>query len=340
MLKTLRATGDARLRFILYPTGEFSATKVRESGAPVPENYAEGYDAANERLARSCPCPGRPTASFVAEVTPPFGLSNVPNSHKPRKARGRKGISRYNKRLIANSCLLLERKYGRSHLGFLTLTLPPECANGSANSYREAKRQMLQWFQRTLSSRGLPCAVIGCTEIQTSRLHRLSQFALHEHWIFVGRLPHKSWSLSPKEIQSAWLRILRHVYQVGISEQHSQSAVNVQRIKRNAGAYLGKYLSKGENVISQCIENGLEAMLPASWVTRSISMLKMFKVSIVRFNIEDSRSMHDAIQDNVSIFCRWFRNLTIEMDSGHKVWLAAIGYLNKEGLRLVSLYTA
>lgn len=335
LLKTLRRCGDAALRFILYPTGEFSATKVRETGSLVPDNYAEGYEKAIAYLGRSCACPGRPTASFAAEQTAPLGLSNVPNSHRQRKARGRKGISRYNKRLIVNSCLLLERKYGRSHLGFLTLTLPSECANGSAESYREAKRQMLQWFQRTLGARGLPGELVGCTEVQVSRLHQRSEFALHEHWVYVGRLPHQTWAIRPVEIQSKWIEILGRVFKVGIAPPHSKSAVNVQRVQRSAAAYLGKYISKGSDVIEYAIERGIEHMLPSSWVTRSISMLRLFRSSIVRFNIEDSRSIHDVLQDNVSTFCRWARNITIEMDSGHRVWLAFCGYLNIEGLKLI-----
>jgi len=337
LVKTLRASGDRCLRFILYPTGEFSATQVRETASLVPDNYAEGYGKACAYLGRSCAIPGNPTADFVAKQTSPLGLSNVANSHKPRKARGRGGITRYNKRLIVNSCLLLERKYGRQHLGFLTLTLPSECADGAADSYREAKRQMLQWFQRTLASRGLPCEVIGCTEVQTSRLRHKSQFALHEHWIFVGRLQHKTWAIGAKEIQSAWLRILGCVYKVGTPFQYDKSAINVQRVKRSAGAYLGKYLSKGESIIQWAVENGMEFMLPSSWVTRSISMLKMFKASIVRFNIEDSRSIHDVLQDNFSIFCRWSRNITIEMDSGHKCWLAFCGFLNRAGMEMLRI---
>jgi len=337
MLKTLRCAGDIALRFILYPTGEFSATKRRETASLVPSNYAEGYETASAYLARSCACPGRPTAEFVSEAIPPLGLSNVPNSHSVRKARGRKGISRYNKRLIVNSCLLLEKKYGRSHLSFLTLTLPSEYANRSIDSYREAKRQMHQWLQRALSARGLPSELVGCTEVQVQRLHNRSEFALHEHWIFVGRLPHQTWAFRPVEIQSKWLQILGCVYKVGASEQHSKAAVNVQRVKRSAGAYLGKYMSKGGDVVAWAIENGLESMLPSSWVTRSISMLRMFQSSIVRFNIEDSRSIHDTLQDNFSIFVRWGRNLTIEMESGMRVWLGFCGFLNREGLKMIRL---
>lgn len=334
-MQNLRSSGASAFQFVLYPTGEFSATKVREIGSLVPENYSEGYERAKAYLARSCAIPGNPTASFVAEQTDPLGLSNVPNSHKERKQRGRGGITSYNKRLIVNSCLLLERKYGRKHLSFLTLTLPSECSSREADLYREAKRQMLQWLQRTLASRGLPRELVGCTEVQTSRLRKKTQFALHEHWLFVGRGKGKGWSLSPQEIQLRWLGILAGVYKVDSGFQHDKSAVNVQRVKRSAGAYLGKYISKGEKVIQWAVENDYESCLPSSWVTRSLSMLKMFKVSILKITGEKASILKELLQSFPSMYCRWSRNLSIEIEKGLNIWIAFIGYLNGNGLEFV-----
>lgn len=337
MLKTLRGAGDIALRFILYPTGEFSATKRRETGSLVPSNYAEGYETASAYLARSCACPGRPTAEFVSEVTSPLGLSNVPNYHKARKPRGRKGMSRYNKRLVTNSCLLLEREYGTKHLSFLTLTLPSECANREASLYAEAKRQFGQWLHRHLESLELPSHVIGCTELQMERYGKSGAVALHEHWVFVGRRPRSHWGITPRTLQSAWLKILSSVYRVDFPAASSSAAVRLESIRKSAASYLGKYMSKGAQVAEMLIQDGHSDCLPSSWVTRSISMLRLFQSSIVRFNIEDSRSIHDTLQDNFSIFVRWGRNLTIEMESGMRVWLGLCGFLNREGLKMIRL---
>lgn len=335
-MQKLRSCGTAAFQFVLYPTGEFSATRVRETGSLVPSIYAEGYQDACDYLSKGCASPGRPTASFVAERVSPLGLSKVPNSHKGRKQRGRGGITSYNKRLIVNSALLLERKYGKQHLGFLTLTLPPECANRSIEPYCEAKRQMLQWFQRALSARGLSCEVIGCTEVQTSRLRDKAQFALHEHWVFVGRLPRKTWAISAKEIQHAWLRILGRVYEVVISDEHNAAAVNVQRIKRSASSYLGKYLSKGQSIVEWAVENGYQHCLPSSWVTRSLSMLKMYKVSILKITGEQASILNELFQSFPSMYCRWSRHLNIEIESSFNIWIAFIGYLNGNGLKVVN----
>lgn len=327
----------ARLRFKLYPNGEFSATRVREVATLVSDadpaafhedmrwtekSYAKGQvsDNLRERIIRSV-----------------LGSSNVPNSHKTPKVRGRRGMTRYNKRLIVNSVLLLERKYGKKHLSFLTLTLPPQCASRSADLYAECKRQFAQWLQRTLARYGLPLEVIGCTEIQTGRLADQDQFALHEHWVFVGRHPYKSWSLSPKKLTEAWSRILGNVYKLGTAAPSFNASVRVESIKKSAAAYLGKYISKGEKCVQSMIDGGFEEFLPSSWVTKSLSMLKMFKRAI--FNIEGdvARVLMETLQDNSSILTRWSKNLSIPYGDGLMVWIGFIGYFNIEGWRMFEM---
>lgn len=338
MLKTLRSAGDRPLRFTSYPTGEFSASLVREIPTLTPDMPSETYEEA-KRYTDASYAKNQVSDKLRDDlVRSTLGSSNVLNSHKPRKARGRKGMSRYNKRLIVNSCVLLEKNYGKKHLSFLTLTLPPECENGTANLYAEAKRQLGQWLQRRLGKVGLPSYVIGCTEIQMGRYGKSGAVALHEHWVFVGRRPGASWCIRPNEIQQAWLSILESCYKVAIAETHRHSAVRIESIKRSVGAYLGKYMSKSDAVVDGIIADGREECLPSSWVTRSMSMLKMFNLSIVRFNIEDSISISHAIMDNASIFCRWSRHLWIEVESGFNVWLGFVGYFNSEGFKLLKTF--
>lgn len=260
-----------------------------------------------------------------------LGSSNVSNSHKPSKVRGRKGMTRYNKRLIVNSVLLLESKHGRKTLSFLTLTLPPECASHSADLYAESKRQMLQWLQRSLIRYSLPDSVIGCTEVQQNRLIDKNQFALHEHWVFKGRHPFGGWSLSPKAINEVWKRILGNVYSLAAPIPVSSPCARVESIKKSAAAYLGKYISKGEKCVQQLIEQGCENYLPASWVTKTLSMLAMFRRSIVTISGNKAREIMETLQDNSAIFCRWSRDLRIKLSTGIDCWLGFIGYVSREG---------
>lgn len=327
-------------RFKLYPTGEFSATRVKETLEIVPSAYGEGRLKAVDAIARVYErhhhemLPGTlPTAAFVASQISPLGLSNVPNSHKPRKARGRRGMTRYNKRLIVNSVLLMERQYGKRHLSFLTLTLPPQCASREADLYAESKRQMGQWLQRSLARLSLPSLLIGCTEVQTARLTAKGEFALHEHWVFVGRKAGKTWGLSSNDIARAWANILVNVYKLGDAKVDFRAAVRVESIKKSAASYLGKYVSKGEKCVQALIENGHIEKLPSSWVTRSTSILKLFQSSISILNGEDAILWLDYLTGVGSHLCRWKRHLYIDGKDGTPLWLGFIGYLSRQGLK-------
>lgn len=325
------------LRFRLYPTGEFSATRIKECASLLPATPSDGWDEAGRLTERSVTRKNSGDKLYDAIVRSTLGSSNVPNSHKPVKPRGRKGLTRYNKRFVVNSVTLLERKYEKKCLSFLTLTLPAECASRAPELYAECKRQMSQWLQRRLVRCGLPDLLIGCTEVQSGRLASKGQFALHEHWIFVGRGRHKTWSLRPSEVQEVWLRILDNVYKLAGSIDKRGAATRIESIKKSAAAYLGKYVSKGEKCVQQLIQDGYEEFLPSSWVTKTASMLAMFRASIVNIEGELAQTLMDTLQSNCSIFCRWSRNLRIPIASGVEIWLGFIGYLSIDGLKMFNL---
>jgi len=196
---------------------------------------------------------------------------------------------------------------------------------------------MLQWLQRSLARESLPTQVIGCTEVQTARLASRNQFALHEHWVFVGRHPYKSWSVRVKEVSAAWNGILGNVYKLGHQEINSSASTRIESIKKSVSAYLAKYISKGEKCVSGMIESGYEEFLPSSWVTKSASMLQMFRLSIVVISGVKGREIMETLQDNASVLCRYSRNLLIPIGDKLSCWIAFIGYLNDSGLKMVQL---
>lgn len=337
MQKPLQAQGATGLRFKLYPTGEFSATRIRTVSELLPSEPAGGFDAAM-RWSETSYFSGQ-VSDFIRLkiISSILGSSNVPNSHKTPKVRGRKGMTRYNKRLIVNSVILLENRYGKKNLSFLTLTLPAECASHSPDLYAECKRQMLQWLQRALTRCGLPLHIIGATEIQSKRLISSNQFALHEHWVFKGREAYKGWGIRPDAFAQAWIRILADVYKLGTLPESVASSTRVESIKKSAAAYLGKYVSKGEECVEQLIEDGYEEYLPSSWVTKTKGMLAMFKASIVCITGERATTLMDSLRESREVFCRWSKDLFLEFDDGFKAWIGFIGYLNPDGRRMMKL---
>ncbi len=337
MMNLISARSSQSLSFKLYPTGEFSATRVRTVASLVPPVSDCDLDHALLWTETSYMKGQVPDSLRARIITSTLGSSNVPNSHKTPKARGRRGMTRYNKRLIVNSVTLLERRHGKETLSFLTLTLPSECSSLSPHLYAECKRQMLQWLQRSLARCGLPTCVIGCTEVQSRRLDHIGQFALHEHWIFKGREKYKGWALQPKAFAQVWIRILANVYKLGALPESACSSTRVESIRKSASAYLGKYVSKGEKCVQQMIQDGYEEFLPSSWVTKTREMLSMFRESIVKITGSRATFLSDNLREFRTTFCRWSKDLILDFDDGGSCWIGFTGYLNADGYKFLAL---
>ncbi len=327
----------AALSFRLYPSGEFSATRRKTVPTLFSDQPQEKCDRPLLFSERSY-FRGQVSDSLRAEIIAcTLGLSNVANSHKVPKPRGRRGLTKYNRRLLINSVILLEKRYGKQNLSFLTLTLPQECHSHSSDLYAEAKRQMLQWLSRALVRCGLPPLIVGATEIQSRRLAAANQFALHEHWIFVGRKARQPWALRPEIFAKSWARILANVYSLEDSSRAEIASTRVERIRKSAAAYLGKYISKGEKCVAQMIEDGYEAFLPSSWISKTHEMLEMFLSSIIKIVGERATFLSDNLRAFRNTFCKWCKDVILNFADGGSAWIGFIGFLNQDGRKMCAL---
>jgi hypothetical protein len=204
-----------------------------------------------------------------------LGSSNRLISHKngeeeiqqirKRARRGQKGLSPHGKMLVKNAASYLQKRYGKSRLSFLTLTLPGVTAEESreiSQNWSEIVRKFLQTLRRQLIAAGLPPQVISVTEVQEKRFQRDGVLGLHLHLVFVGRHRAGGWVLTPHAVRSYWCR----AFPKTIQSYEFSSTENLQRVKGDAARYLSKYLSKGVNVLgnSPQIEKYRE-VLPTSW---------------------------------------------------------------------------
>lgn len=204
---------------------------------------------------------------------PLLGSSKVTKSHKTSKARGMKGLSRYGGKMIRNAIALLEREAGKDSLTFATLTVP-DCPlkeyMSLAASWAEVLRQLQQWLKRKLTAKQLRGEVVAVSEVQTERYGRTGIPALHLHLLFQGRGGRKSaWVITPKSIRKAWKRIIQPYLP---SAQQWNALENLQRVKKSAGAYMAKYMSKGTGVIERMVSDGLECCIPSAWWNCTFSL--------------------------------------------------------------------
>lgn len=181
------------------------------------------------------------------ELTP-LGSSSAGILQKTPKTRATpKSLTKRLARRIRNACFLLEQKYSKDCLSFLTLTLPDfsqEDLAKCAQSWGKMVHEFCEWLRYRLSLKNIPLEYVYCTEIQTKRLEKRHEYALHLHIAFRGRYDKKApWSITPKQVRKQWVRVLKRC--VGHGSFKRDSLENLQRIKRSLAGYLSKYMSKG-----------------------------------------------------------------------------------------------
>lgn len=205
---------------------------------------------------------------LVEEGAKPLDLTSLPNSHKASnrpESYGRKGLSGYGGKFVRNAGYLMQRDYGKKRLTFLTLTLPPlheDAAVKVGESWGETVRQLCQWLARRLKKAGLPTEVCGVTELQSQRLKSGDGACLHLHLIFVGRHAGEAWAITPKDVRTWWLKRLSSVTDGAVE---SLNCCDMKSVKRDAGNYLSKYMSKGGGDIEAYAAKVGWAAVPRQW---------------------------------------------------------------------------
>jgi len=299
----------------IYPNGEFSVWDQRKTVAVEPP-------------------PDEPDA---------MGLSLLANSHRialglaepppARAQRGSRGITRLGARTVRNAAFLLEQKYGCDRLSFLTCTLPPVAESDEYNAGRcwaEICRQFFQSLGRLLTSAGLPASFVSCTEIQPKRFAERGGLPLHLHVVFPGRLPYKKWAISTQQIDALWSRAV-----IGrcpeFAEAPFRSACNIQRVKKSAESYLGKYMSKGASFVGAVLNQdaGLAEFMPRTWWNCSLNLRRAIGRRVSGGNATARVLVADISGGDTRV--SYSRVIKIELGDGAIFDAAIVGRLSSEG---------
>jgi len=163
---------------------------------------------------------------------------------KPRSPRGSSGLTSHAKRLLVGAVNLLETKYGKQNLVFHTGTLPSDSPAVKEMALRNSKQILKYWrkvLSRLLDRVGLPKDdIVIVLELQ-------KRGAIHLHSVFVNRYQCGRYTLSLEQLDGAWRQALTAVIPA-LKTADFSAACNCERIKKSAGRYLAKYLSKGTKV--------------------------------------------------------------------------------------------
>lgn len=233
---------------------------------------------------------------YAIRKPPLIGLSLVSNSHKenndevvidskPNKRRGLKGITSKGKRTIRNTAFLLQKTFGKKRLGFLTVTLPsfpdrPDLAYCLASDWSELVRQFTQEINRAIERKDKTALWTGCTEIQEKRLEKYGEVAPHLHLVYLAHNGNFDWYITANEFRSIWKRIIEARIKHFTSEEievDTKASIDSKQVKQDAGNYLGKYMSKGGDVVKKMIDKNLTDLVPTAWWHCCLKLKRILK---------------------------------------------------------------
>jgi len=259
-----------------------------------------------------------------------IGLSTLPNSHT--RKRGLKGITSYGKKMVRNGAYLLEKRYGRKKLSFLTLTIPSvsrESWKAICGNWGEMVRVFMQWLNRRLEKNGLPTYTVSCTELQEERAVRTDEPALHLHALFVGCKTTGGWALSPLDVRSAWERTVRKWLTPADYHVSFASCERIESVRKSASGYLGKYMSKGVQAVSRVSSKNSEIELPHTWYNLNALLRNWVLSSVIVLNDEDGRWLATEESDITSALMSYRSLVKVPRGRHRGLPIALVGTLQR-----------
>lgn len=238
---------SVRILARLWPSGDCSTWVDR----PRPQTKYFDWPAKGQKppsaLGLSLPVNSHKDAP--ASETPDAPVPTEPTQEVPRprqKAkRGSGGLTHYGAKMLRSCCQLMHEKADSKPIAMLTNTLPSmsqEELVKATELWSEIMRQFCQELKRKLKRVGLPIDYAYVTEWQQQR------GALHAHIVFIAsnckRITSKEqYPITKEWCRDVWQKVLQNV--LGVSYDCAK-ATRIEKVKKHVGAYISKYISKGD----------------------------------------------------------------------------------------------
>lgn len=253
---------------------------------------------------------GELSSNHQAETEP-----EASGREKPIRIYGQKGITSLGRLRVRDGATILERKFGRRSLTFATVTLPamPEKdLKLICESWGKYVNRFVEEVKRELVRKNAPTEIIYCTEIQEKRYERYGQVAPHLHllWYAYERDPETleptgNYAITADRLREINYMILRRI--VDDVDICVQASVDVQKVKKSAANYLGKYMSKGGKIVEKIIKDGKQNMLPKAWwgVTQELRQLIIKSIIKIGKNLAANLFRHADKLEKMGVLSRW-----------------------------------
>lgn len=320
----------------LYPSRKFSIgfcpkEKIKSEEKKYNKDYLSQEDTEHLGVIDWLTGSSSIEGEFCSTSEAPLFIKGSKSSREKRGSYGTYGITPFGRKVVENTSIILERRYGRKHLGFITCTLPnfPEELHRRLNGiWGEVVRRFYQKLKRQLEKISKPFIYVGVTEIQEKRYKRTGIPAPHLHFVYVCRSNRSSrYWLYVCQIHRAWNEAIREAigsigYPNTMSALPGWGSVHCKTVRKSAAGYLGKYISKGGKVLESMKENGWTEF-PKQWWTASMQCKKMFKDSIIHLDSHMCNS--------------FFYQLALYLHEGTITWASYVDVLIGDDYRTMGL---
>lgn len=324
--------GSFSLGYVPYSVAECEAEEPPSGYSEFQEDLIAGGIVGFGILGQLQRMQENPDVYKRSESVVPFGSSLAPNSHREGQKRGQLGISTHGKKLVRNAALRLEREVGINQLTFLTLTIPGIQQQGALNiceNWAEIVRVFQQRLKRMLQAKGLSGEMVGVTEVQEKRFRETNVPALHLHILFQGRRCYEHWALTPTQIREAWKGVISPYLPIDNGEFYWQAMENVQRVKKSAAGYLGKYMSKGVSTVNAIHEVIPDIVLPSCWYLCSSSLRRKVRGNITYFTSKAFPAFETVISsDSIPESILWLRPVDLDIGNNRIIRVGYVGRMN------------
>lgn len=245
-----------------------------------------------------------------------------------RKRKGQSGITTHGRRMVKSAAAVLEERYGKARCIFSTVTVPDLPLKQMAIIH-ENWHKLVEYYRlgvrRKLQDKHLSGDIVSVSEIQTKRYDKTGLPILHLHAVFVGVYGSGQYAITTEEHDDIWVRAVNSV--TSVDRNDFTHACNLQRVKKSASAYLGKYLSKGVHDVAFLIAKGFGDWLPKHWwnCSRALSRMVKSETRVLNGFADWLNYVADFPGNGIWV---WHRDFYLDMDDGERVSMARYGRLN------------
>lgn len=270
----------------------------------------------------------------------PLGLSSVANlstlpetcTKRIKTARGGKGISSFARQRVKDAATILEKKYGREHLSFITHTIPDHAINYVHSNWEKILANLRRRYVRALQSAGLSEEIVMVSEYQESRFRETGQAVLHLHIVLVGRKKYGHWERDCEYYEQHWRECCEEYSGEFRDDSKWNAASRVESIRKSCANYLGKYMSKGVRAISDILAINPSAFIPSSWHVLTQRLRIAVKRAIKHYEGKTASEMFEWLESHATELLKFNRYIKIPTLDGRGLIVGWFGELRDSSL--------